>query len=462
MTLHLVEAFSSSRSVGQQMVISANSITRSGKLQIYARGEWHESQVTLTNSSISITLLGDFNQGIDNEDEHRRTVVIKKEPGCGLGISVKGGRENQMPILISRIFSGMAAERTGQLKVGDAILAVNDVNISSASHDEAVAALKSSGSTVTLTVKYMREVIPFFRKACVLSEIGWDFSRTGPGLYSTDVNQVNDSHDSDTKTIPLLLSHVTFDGSEVQLRSPDSRSILSLRASSEAIASAWFHSIYSSVNTLTARALTNLNTVLADTLNGSSLRQMGWLVEEGASAIFAAVTDRDLCIYDRVPWTTESWTCPLYSYSLLHIRVIMGVSLNGTSDSFSLRIGVRNGTEVRVMRSLEASLWAQQVTDATCRLVKRLTCVTFPCVFRSNDCILTIDVNRGFELRTSESGKILCKYPLADLARCSDDGVRTLLMQFNDTSLELEMLHGPRPFVFTLHAFLAARLVELQ
>lgn len=439
-------------------------VTRTGRLQVWSRGEWHESTVTLTGSSITITLIGDFSQGLrENDNERRRVVVITKEPGCGLGISVKGGRENQMPILISRIFSGMAADRTGQLKIGDAILAVNDINISAASHDEAVAALKSSGSTVTLTVKYMREVIPFFRKACILSEIGWDFSRSGPGLYSTDVNEVNESNESDTKIIPLLLAHVTFDGMEIHLRSPDARSLLLLRASSEVIASAWFHAIYSATNALTLKALANLNHVLVDTLDGSFLRHMGWLVEEGGSPVFVAVTDRELCIYDRVPWTTESWTCPLYSYSLLHIRAIMGVSSNGTADSLSLRIGARNGTEQRIMRTLEASLWAQQVTDATCRLCKRLKCVKFPCVFRGKDCTLILDIHRGFELRTSEAGKILCKYELSDLAQCSDDSVRILLIQFKDgLALELEMLHGPRPFVFAMHSFMSARVVELE
>lgn len=47
---------------------------------------------------------------------------IKKEPNQGLGISIKGGRENRMPILISKIFKGMAAEQSGKLFVGDAIV----------------------------------------------------------------------------------------------------------------------------------------------------------------------------------------------------------------------------------------------------------------------------------------------------------------------------------------------------
>ncbi len=36
-----------------------------------------------------------------------------------------GGIENKMPILISKIFPGMAADLTGRLHVGDAILSVD-------------------------------------------------------------------------------------------------------------------------------------------------------------------------------------------------------------------------------------------------------------------------------------------------------------------------------------------------
>lgn len=40
----------------------------------------------------------------------------------GLGISIKGGAEHKLPILISRIFKDQAADQTGELFVGDAII----------------------------------------------------------------------------------------------------------------------------------------------------------------------------------------------------------------------------------------------------------------------------------------------------------------------------------------------------
>ena len=59
-----------------------------------------------------------------NPPEGIRNVKIVKAGGLnqGLGISIKGGRENRMPILISKIFKGMAADLTGKLYVGDAIV----------------------------------------------------------------------------------------------------------------------------------------------------------------------------------------------------------------------------------------------------------------------------------------------------------------------------------------------------
>ncbi|EPY79692.1 hypothetical protein CB1_000902031 [Camelus ferus] len=55
-----------------------------------------------------------------------------------------------MPILISKIFKGLAADQTQALYVGDAILSVNGADLRDATHDEAVQALKRAGKEVLL------------------------------------------------------------------------------------------------------------------------------------------------------------------------------------------------------------------------------------------------------------------------------------------------------------------------
>lgn len=51
-----------------------------------------------------------------------RRVKIIRQRSSGLGLSIKGGAEHKLPILISRIFKDQAADLTGKLFVGDAIL----------------------------------------------------------------------------------------------------------------------------------------------------------------------------------------------------------------------------------------------------------------------------------------------------------------------------------------------------
>lgn len=104
-------------------------------------------------------------------NQAKRFVRVIKPDNSGLGVSIKGGRENKMPILISKIFKGMAADLAGQLYVGDAILTVNGIDLSEVTHDEAVQILKKAGKVVDLEVKYVREVMPYFtRRQQLLAE----------------------------------------------------------------------------------------------------------------------------------------------------------------------------------------------------------------------------------------------------------------------------------------------------
>jgi beta-syntrophin len=93
-----------------------------------------------------------------------RLVHVVKTDMSGLGVSIKGGRENKMPILISKIFKGMAADLTGQLYVGDAILSVNGFDLRDITHDDAVQVLKKAGKFVDLEVRYLKEVMPYFAR----------------------------------------------------------------------------------------------------------------------------------------------------------------------------------------------------------------------------------------------------------------------------------------------------------
>ncbi|CAD0198451.1 unnamed protein product [Chrysodeixis includens] len=84
-----------------------------------------------------------------------RTVRVRRSPHLGLGISVTGGREHGVPILISELEAGGPAALTGELYVGDAILAINEVDLTQACHKEAVQALQSVKGDCALCVQFI-------------------------------------------------------------------------------------------------------------------------------------------------------------------------------------------------------------------------------------------------------------------------------------------------------------------
>nr|XP_040023343.1 protein scribble homolog isoform X5 [Gasterosteus aculeatus aculeatus] len=96
------------------------------------------------------------------EEEHNLTIV--RQTG-GLGISIAGGKGStpykgdDEGIFISRVSEEGPAARAG-VKVGDKLLEVNGVDLHEAEHHTAVEALRSSGSTVSMTVLRERMVEP--------------------------------------------------------------------------------------------------------------------------------------------------------------------------------------------------------------------------------------------------------------------------------------------------------------
>ncbi|EJW78485.1 syntrophin-1 [Wuchereria bancrofti] len=142
---------------------------RGSFLDVYIDGEWVKVCATLDETALTLSVPADADHG---QGADIRTVRIVKHDGSGLGISIKGGRDNDMPVIISKIFKGMAADETGQLFVGDTIVAVNGESLEDATHDEAVRALKKAGRIVDLHVRFMRDMCA--QRENWVERIQWD------------------------------------------------------------------------------------------------------------------------------------------------------------------------------------------------------------------------------------------------------------------------------------------------
>lgn len=117
----------------------------------------------IMSSSLSGSCHSGNGTGPANDIKERMVQITRQKVG-GLGLSIKGGAEHKLPILISRIYKDQAADLTGQLFVGDAVIKVNGEYITACCHDDAVNILRNAGDLVVLTVKHYRAATPFLQK----------------------------------------------------------------------------------------------------------------------------------------------------------------------------------------------------------------------------------------------------------------------------------------------------------
>ncbi|XP_032262740.1 disks large homolog 1 isoform X15 [Phoca vitulina] len=101
-------------------------------------------------SPVSKAMLGD-----DEITREPRKVVLHRG-STGLGFNIVGGEDGE-GIFISFILAGGPADLSGELRKGDRIISVNSVDLRTASHEQAAAALKNAGQAVTIVAQYRPE-----------------------------------------------------------------------------------------------------------------------------------------------------------------------------------------------------------------------------------------------------------------------------------------------------------------
>ncbi|XP_060724076.1 discs large homolog 1-like protein isoform X11 [Tachysurus vachellii] len=93
--------------------------------------------------------------GDDDALREPRKVVLHRG-ATGLGFNIVGGEDGE-GIFISFILAGGPADLGGELRKGDRLISVNGVDLRSATHEQAAAALKNAGQTVTIISHFRPE-----------------------------------------------------------------------------------------------------------------------------------------------------------------------------------------------------------------------------------------------------------------------------------------------------------------
>ncbi|NXF24353.1 SNTA1 protein, partial [Rhodinocichla rosea] len=424
----------------------------------------------------------------------------------------QGGRENKMPILISKIFKGLAADQTEALYVGDAILAVNGTDLSEATHDEAVQALKKTGKEVILEVKYMKEISPYFKNSSAGATVSWDPSPAAQQKRSSPLLPPRELRES--RSVPLKMCYVSrkclstdpehrsVPGPAMPPRCPgepragrdspgpcpcrylevcsaDGRVALFLRAKDEATAQSWLGAIQANAAALLPRVKEELRAQLAGagTVAGRDVKHVGWLTEQvppGPPPSHASMLPKELLLYGSLPQSRDALGKPTHSYPLIATRLVhsgpaKGSALYEAERSFALRAGGRLGVQTHLF-SLESprelALWTRLLVDGTHGAAELAQEVSAACTWKGQDCTLTVHIDKGFTISTSEPGlsrTILLQQPFEKLQMSSDDGTKMLYLDFGGPEGEIQLdLHScPKTIVFIIHSFLSAKVTRL-
>ncbi|XP_067633980.1 gamma-1-syntrophin isoform X2 [Eurosta solidaginis] len=384
-------------------------------------------------------------------ESKERMVQITRQKEGGLGLSIKGGAEHKLPILISRIYKDQAADITGQLFVGDAIIKVNGEYITACPHDDAVNILRNAGDIVVLTVKHYRAATPFLQKQLAKETPDSDNDATCAELkadegYKSSVDNGTISRSCsrpmsicsepekkwvEVVAVPLMMAYVTRYIYGTDKLRPNAFEVRGLNGASTgiihcddlAILSQWLKLITDNVV-----GLTHLQLNVA----GLSKALVAYKVYQ---TMFRVVKESE---------TVDSRQHCFLLQSSGHEPRYLSVE-----------------TRQELLR-IENS-WNAAIVTSVIKLGRK----TFAVSHHGKSGGLTLDWQSGFSLAEGADSAIVWHYKFSQLRGSSDDGKSKLKLHFQDhetraietKELECQVLQS---LLFCMHAFLTAKVASVD
>ncbi|KAF4523482.1 hypothetical protein B566_EDAN004551 [Ephemera danica] len=419
----------------------------------------------------------------------------------GYIVSIKGGAEHKLPILISRIFREQAADQTGQLFVGDAIVRVNGQELYGCNHDAAVNMLRNAGDTVTLTVKHYRAATPFLQhtlpredssRSLVLdnARTGEDWTRRdsatpGSRRSSSAVGSTGRMNLQYTNVaVPLMMAYVTryifgtdkLRPNAFEVRGLNGTSTGIIQCGDAAILSQWLKYITDNIVGLTSLQMKLYNRSLA---SAERIEYMGW-VNEGVlnnnqpwqcwRPRFLTLRSTDVLLCDSPPLSTTSWgdNCLVFRVYQSMFRVIKdSENVDERQHCFLLQTAGQESRYLSVETRQELLRIEAAWHCAVCSAVMKLGSKTFSVVWAGRPAGLTLDWNVGFVLADTENGSTTWRYKFSQLKGSSDDNKCRLKLHFQlpetriieTRELECSTLQS---LLFCMHAFLTAKVASVD
>ncbi|XP_045550149.1 gamma-1-syntrophin [Salmo salar] len=436
-----------------------------------------------------------------------RTVTIRRQTIGGFGLSIKGGAEHKIPVVISKISKEQKAELSGLLFIGDGILQINGINVRSYRHEEAVQVLRNAGEEVTLTVSFLKKTPAFLKLplcedcTCVPSDqsSGTSSPLCDSGLHlnyhpnNTDSLSCSSWPTSpglrwekrwmDLRLIPLLHSRLSqhIPGSDVcrkhafQVIAVDGvcSGVITCPTAEDCLD--WLQAIAANISALTKHNVKKINRNFPV---NQQIIYMGWVDEKEQdsgqdrmySPKFLALKGSSLFKFSAPPVTTWDWTRAEKSYTVYEImcKVLKDSDLlDKRKHCFSIQTECGEDMFYSVELECELLIWEKAFQMATFLEVERIQCKTYACIMESHLMGLTIDFSMGFVCFDAASKAVLWRYKFSQLKGSSDDGkskIKFLFQNQDNKAIEAKELEFSNLFavLHCIHAFFAAKVACLD
>uniref|UniRef100_A0AAA9SG04 Syntrophin gamma 1 n=2 Tax=Bos TaxID=9903 RepID=A0AAA9SG04_BOVIN len=360
-----------------------------------------------------------------------RTVTIRRQAVGGFGLSIKGGAEHNIPVVVSKISKEQRAELSGLLFIGDAILQINGINVRKCRHEEVVQVLRNAGEEVTLTVSFLKRA-PAFLKLSLNEDCACAPSDQSSGTSSPlcDSGLHLNYHPNNTDTLSCS-SWPASPGLRWEKRWCDLRLIPLL------------HSRFSQylpgtdLSRQNAFQVTAVDGVCSGVIQCLSAEDCGEWLQAIATNISSLTKHNDSDLLDR----------------RRHCFTVQSES--GEDLYFSVEL------------DSDLAQWERAFQTATFLEVERIQCKTYACVLEGHLMGLTIDFSTGFICFDAATKVVLWRYKFSQLKGSSDDGKSKIkfLFQNPDTKqIEAKELEFSNLFavLHCIHSFFAAKVACLD
>ncbi|XP_076415777.1 gamma-2-syntrophin isoform X2 [Peromyscus maniculatus bairdii] len=422
---------------------------------------------------------------------NHRTVTLRRQPVGGLGLSIKGGAEHGVPVVISKIFKDQAADQTEMLFIGDAVLQVNGINVENATHEEVVHLLRNAGDDVTITVEYLREAPSFLklplgspgpssdhssRASSPLFDSGLHLnghcSHTAPSSPSSPIaNEPKyEKRWLDTLSVPLSMARISrYKAGTEKLRS-SAFEVLALDGTSTGVlqfptaqdCADWLRAISANISDLTLQHMKMANKCCSPC---DQVVHMGWVNErrQGADSPqnfrskFLALKGSSFYIFSTPPVSTLDWGRAERVYNLC--EVLFKVHKFWLSDNYWLQANLYLGLQDFDCEDPRSYCFSVLASHGKSHI--------FSVELGSDLAVWEKSFQRATFMEVQRIGNVLWRFKFSQLKGSSDDGktrVKLLFQNLDTKQIETKELEFQdlTAVLHCIHSFIAAKVASLD